>query len=221
MKRAIPPTPDPPPEAPGPPAAALADDRDEDLQLRDAVVGGEPGAAERLFRRHFDALYDFVHFRAGADRAAVEDLVQDTFLIALDRLDRFDGRSSLHAWMCGIAKNKLRELRRRRRPRPIADVLEETDGEIDSILAEVQREELPDQVLERAETAELVGATLSSLPPDYREALTAKYVDGLSVREIGTRSGRGEKATESLLTRARTAFGKVFALLADRRGELT
>ena len=59
-------------------------------------------------------------------------------------------------------------------------------------------------MLERAETAELVGATLSSLPPDYRDALTAKYVDGLSVREIGSRTGRGEKAAESLLTRARS-----------------
>lgn len=203
-----------PPHEPSQPSGARADD----LALRDAVVAGVAGAAERLFERHFGALYDFVHYRAGAERSQVEDLVQETFLIAFDRLDRFDGRSSLHSWMCGIAKNKLRALRRRRRPRPIADVLEDVDDDIDSILVDVERTELPDAALERAETAELVGATLSSLPPAYRDALTQKYVDGLSVREIGARSGRSEKATESLLTRARTAFGRVFALLADRGG---
>ncbi|WP_419191709.1 RNA polymerase sigma factor [Engelhardtia mirabilis] len=206
--------------SPDSPAAAPDATHADDLRLRDAVVGGDAQAAEDLFRRHFDALHDFVHFRAGSDRGAVEDLVQETFLVALDRLDRYDGRSSLHTWMCGIAKNKLRELRRRRRPRPIADLLEEADDEIDAILSRIHHEELPESVLERAETAELVGATLSSLPPDYREALTAKYVDGLSVREIGARGGRSEKATESLLTRSRTAFGRVFSLLANRRGGL-
>ena len=46
----------------------------------------------------------------------VEDVVQDTFLVALERLACFDGRSSLHTWLCGIAKNKIRTARRRARP---------------------------------------------------------------------------------------------------------
>ena len=85
----------------------------------------------------------------------------------------------------------------------------------------MDREPLPDWVLERRETRELVGATLSSLPPDYRSALVAKYVDGQSVSEIGAGLGRGEKAAESVLTRARLAFspigihGFLFAAIVD------
>ena len=189
-----------------------------DLALRDAAVGGDRGAAEELFRRHFEGLYDFVHYRSGGDRQATEDLVQETLLVALDRLPTYDGRASLQTWLAGIARNKLRELRRRRRPRPLADVLLEADDEILDVLARVEAEPLPEWALEREETREMVGATLSSLPADYREALTAKYVDGLSVREIGLRSGRSEKATESLLTRARKAFGEVLGLVARRSG---
>ncbi len=189
-----------------------------DEALRARVLSGDRVAAEDLCRRHLDGLYEFVHYRVGGDRATVEDLVQETFLVALEKLADFDGRSSLHTWLCGIAKNKIRTERRRRRPKPLEDVLDEADDEIDAILAQVAREPLPDWVLERQETRDLVGATLSSLTPEYRDALVAKYVDGLSVAEIAERDGRGLKATESRLQRARVAFARVFELVARKRG---
>jgi RNA polymerase sigma-70 factor (ECF subfamily) len=191
-----------------------------ELALRDRILAGERGAAARLLDRHLDALYEFVHWRVGGDRQLAEDVVQDTFLVALDRLRTFDGRSSLHTWLCGIAKNRLRTERRRRRPASIEDLLEEADPEIDALLAAVDREPLPDWILERAETQELVGATLSSLPPDYRAALLGKYVEELSVEELARGAGKSVKSTESTLHRARLAFARVFQLLAKRRGEL-
>ena len=191
-----------------------------DLSLRDRILSGDRGAAEVLLAEHLDPLYRFVHFRLGGNEQRVEDLVQDTFLVALERLRGFDGRSSLHTWLCGIAKNKIRDVRRTRRLRSLEDAIEEADPEIDAILAEISREPLPDRVLERAETRELVGATLSSLPPEYAAALVQKYVEGRSVAEIAREHGKGEKAVESVLTRARLAFARVFELLAKKRGGL-
>jgi len=192
----------------------------DDLALRDALLAGNRVAAEGFFRRHLDPLYEFVHYRVGGDRGAAEDVVQDTFLTAIERLGAFDGRSSLYTWLCGIARNKIRTHRRRLRPMPLEDVLAEADPEIEALLASIEREPLPEEVLERDETRALVGATLSSLPPDYRDALVQKYVDELSTAEIAARSGKGEKAAESTLHRARLAFGKVFTLLARKRGGL-
>ncbi|MBK7877420.1 MAG: sigma-70 family RNA polymerase sigma factor [Planctomycetes bacterium] len=189
-----------------------------DLALADRLRRRAPGAAEELLERHLDPLYAFVHFRVGGDRHRAEDLVQETFLTALERIAGYDARASLHAWLCGIARNKLRSERRRARPRSLEDALEAADPEIDLILSEVARTPLPDAVLERRETRELVGATLSSLPLAYRESLLAKYVDGLSVAEIAARSAKSEKAAESTLTRARVAFARVFELLAKKRG---
>ena len=191
-----------------------------DLAARNRILAGDRREAEQLFRGHLDALYEFAHFRVGGDRALAEEVVQDTFVTAFERLSTYDGRASLHAWLCGIARNKVREHRRRRRGRPIDEVLAESDAEIDNILAQVSREPLPDWVLEQAETRELVGATLSSLPPEYREALVGKYVDELTTAEVGLRLGKGAKAAESTLTRARLAFARVFELLARRRGEV-
>ena len=191
-----------------------------DQELVERVLAGDREAAGELFERHLDGLYEFVHYRLSGDRALVEDVVQDTFLVAIESLASFDGRSSLHTWLCGIAKNKLRTHRRRRRPVPLEEVLEDSALEIDQILAQIEREPLPEEVLERAETRELVGATLSSLPPEYKRALLAKYVDDKSVAEIAAAAGKSTKSAESTLTRARAAFARVFELLARRRGGL-
>lgn len=191
-----------------------------DAALRDRILGGDRAAAEALFQRHLEPLYEFCHYRLGGERSSTEDVVQDTFLTALEGLGGFDARSSLHTWLCGIAKNKIRALRRRRQPLALEDVLEQSQVEIDALLARIETEDLPGWVLEERETRELVGATLSSLPPDYRQALSRKYLDGTSVRELAAETGKSEKAVESTLTRARTAFGRVFELIARRRGGL-
>ena len=71
----------------------------EEVAIRNRILDGDEEAAEAFFRRHLDALYEFVHYRVGGDRATAEDVVQDTMLVALDRLKAFDGRSSLHTWL--------------------------------------------------------------------------------------------------------------------------
>ena len=192
----------------------------DDLLARDRILAGDRDQAEQLFERHLDALYEFVYYRVGKDVATTEDIVQDTILVAFERLSDFDGRSSLHTWMCGIAKNKIRSRSRKRRPISVEDLLARSDADIDEILANIEREPLPDEVLESSETEDLVGATLSSLPPGYRDALRAKYVDGKSVTELAHASGKHPKALESTLHRARQAFSRVFQLLARRRGGL-
>jgi RNA polymerase sigma factor (sigma-70 family) len=195
-------------------------DPSPDSYLRSELLESRPGATERLLESHLDALYAFVHFRLGGRQSEVEDVVQETFAAALAGMASFDGRSSLYGWLCGIARNKLRASRAKARPRSLEQALEESDPEIDEILAEVAREPLPAEVLERRETRELVGATLSSLPGDYREALLSKYVEGLSTEQLARRVGKSAKAAESTLTRARNAFARVFELLAKRRGGL-
>ncbi|MFT5051583.1 MAG: RNA polymerase sigma-70 factor (ECF subfamily) [Chlamydiales bacterium] len=188
----------------------------DDLALRDRILRGDRAQAEDLFRQQIDTLYEFVYYRVGKQTALAEDVVQDTIMVAFERLMDFDGRSSLHTWMCGIAKNKIRTQARKRRPVPIEDLLAESEGEIDAILTRIEQEPLPDEVIEARETRDLVGATLSSLPPHYREALTAKYIEGETVGQLSRRSGRNPKAVESTLHRARQAFSRIFQMLAAR-----
>ncbi|MFT7540487.1 MAG: RNA polymerase sigma-70 factor (ECF subfamily) [Gammaproteobacteria bacterium] len=217
------------PHNPLPPTANDSDSDPEALprtlsapeqRLRDLVALGDEAAAEEFVHLHLDDLYEFVHYRVGGDRGLAEDVVQDTFIVALERMGGFEGNSSLHTWLCGIARNKLRTHRRKRRPLPLEDVLLEADADIDRILSDIEHSPLPDWALERQETQDLVGATLSSLTQEYRAALVGKYMDGTSVRAIAEHLGKGEKAAESTLQRARVAFSKVFTMLSAKRGGL-
>ena len=73
--------------------------------------------------------------------------------------------------------------------------------------------EAPDSDADRRELARLIQVTMDSLPTVYADALEWKYIDGLSVAEIGVRLGRGHKAAESLLNRARDSFRDGFSIL--------
>jgi RNA polymerase sigma-70 factor (ECF subfamily) len=77
---------------------------------------------ERLRRRDFDAFAEAVRDRArrllraarasGFAQPEAEDMVQDVFTTFLERLDSFEGRSQLRAWLFGILPRKALELRR-------------------------------------------------------------------------------------------------------------
>ena len=92
------------------------------------------------------------------------------------------------------------------------------DRELLSLYARLDSEPFADEVLLREETRELVNATMSQLPPHYREALEAKYVTGKSVRDLAAVWDTSEKAVESQLTRARKAFRATFLALTRNLG---
>jgi RNA polymerase sigma-70 factor (ECF subfamily) len=192
----------------------IGTDRNEERALVGAILAGDHDALDRFHARTAESLYRFVHYRVGGSTPEAEDVVQETFLSALEGLHRFEGRSSLQTWLEGIARHHIAKRRRKRSRERVADLLEELDPEIEALLADLSREELPDELLERAETEDLVGAAMSSLPAHYQELLREKYVDSLPVDEIARRRAASPKSVESTLGRARKAFQKTFELLA-------
>jgi len=70
---------------------ALADDR----------------AFESWHRRTLPRVYSYLLSRCAGDVTLAEELTQQTFIAAIDRRSRFDGRSDAITWLCGIARHKL------------------------------------------------------------------------------------------------------------------
>lgn len=191
---------------------------DDETRLARAIVAGDPRSLEEFHQRYSESVYRFVFYRLDGHVADVEEVVQDTFLAALQGLHRFRGNSTLFTWLCGIAKNHISRMRRRRGRERLADVLESSDAEIRGMVGRLELADLPEAALEREETEDLVGATMASLPISYQGVLVAKYVHALPVNEIARQTGNTPKAIESTLTRARIAFRRAFELLAGRLG---
>jgi RNA polymerase sigma-70 factor (ECF subfamily) len=70
-----------------------------------------PGSVDEVYERYFDFVWRNVR-RMGVPEGAVDDAVQDVFLVVHRRLGEFQGRSSLETWLFGILLRVLKEHRR-------------------------------------------------------------------------------------------------------------
>jgi RNA polymerase sigma-70 factor (ECF subfamily) len=83
---------------------------------------GDPAALGALFDRHHEAVLRFVTRLTGANEDDVDDIVQDTFLVARDAAARFRGGSAVRTWLLGISANVVRHAARSRgRRRALVD----------------------------------------------------------------------------------------------------
>ena len=64
-------------------------------------------AFEAWHRRTLPRVYGYLLSRCAGDVALAEELTQQTYVAAIDRKARFDGRSDTVVWLCGIARHKL------------------------------------------------------------------------------------------------------------------
>lgn len=169
-------------------------------QLRPAALADDAETWRTLLKRAIPMIYGlFVRRRLNPGLA--EELVQQTVFDAMRRRGSFDaGKGTPEQWMLGIARNNLALEMRRRATRPTVD------GDISTYLAGVDTAPLPDEVLEKAETARLVRAAMDELDDREQKVLRTKYLDDLSARTIAQRMGITEKAVHSLLYRARNSL---------------
>lgn len=188
-----------------------------DADWRQAALRGEPGAVQLLAEEAVRPLYGFCLYRVGRNQHLCEEVVQETLLRALRDLQNYDpsrANDNIFPWLTGLARNEIhRVLTREKAAVSLQALWANMDKELLSVFARLDSEPIADELLQREETRELVNATMSQLPPHYREALEAKYVGGKSVRDLAASWRVSEKAAESQLTRARKAFRATFLAL--------
>ena len=177
----------------------------EEQALVDAVLAKDRKAAAEFVSRYADAVYAYVSRRLAPRRDLVEDVVQDVFLAALQKLATFAGQSSIVGWLLGIARHKVEDVYRAqlREPDPLPD-----DGDAPGAGSTVDPglDELIDA--ERAE--EKTRRILERLPAAYSAALLWRYWEQRSIREMAAQTNKTEKAIERLLARARTSFRRLW-----------
>ncbi len=192
-----------------------------DLELR-AAKAGDREAIGRFYDAHVDGLFAFVFYRVGRDQSLAEDVVQETFTRALSRTNDYDAsRGSVGSWLTILSRNVIRDhLRDHKRTNDFQAAWERIDATLAQTFAAMAERPLPGEVLERAETRDLVHMAVANLPEQYRVALTRKYVDGESLETLSGELGLSVDATKSLLARARRAFRDTFATLSANFSEV-
>jgi RNA polymerase sigma-70 factor (ECF subfamily) len=185
-------------------------DRVPDDELVRRTAAGDAEAFGALYRRRRPDVYRFT-LHMTADGAVAEDVVQDVFMTVMQDAGRFDpDRGAVTAWLCGIAKNHLRQrLARDRRLEPLAHDEEpalEAGAEAAGALHD----------LIRAEQVDRLRRAVLALPLRYREVVVLCDLQELSYQDaadaltcaIGTvrsRLHRGRALLSAKLTAASAA----------------
>ena len=164
----------------------------EDRDLAAAIAGsGDEAAFRTLYRRHTPALYRLALRLGGGDEPWAEELVQRSWIRAVEGLGTFGWRSALSTWLGGIAINCARELWREGRGRD--EVLDEQPDRMafsrESSSGAEDRIDL-DRAIER-------------LPRGYRQVFVLHDVGGYTHEEIGGLLGIEAGTSKSQLSHAR------------------
>ncbi len=180
----------------------------ESTELIAAMLKGDERAFTAFFDSYFPRVYRFALPRLGGDADAATEVVQATLVKAMRKLADFRGEASLFTWVCQICRHEVVDWLRAQRRHADKIVLMEDSPALRAAVEAIAAPEMeePGNRYSQAETKRLVRAVLDRLPPRYGDALEMKYIEGLSVDEIGVELGIGTIATQSLLARARVAF---------------
>lgn len=184
-----------------------------DKALVEKMLKGSERAFNQFFETYFSRLLRFAMYRLHGDHALAEDVTQRTLHKAMDKLATFRGEASLYAWLCTFCRHEIGAVLHERNRQPV-DLIEDLPLVRATLESIIDPQAGPEHSARRADVIRLIQVTLDSLPTAYADVIEWKYIDGLSVVEIAQRLGRGRKATESLLGRARESFRDGFATLA-------
>ena len=214
---------------------ASTDSTLQERELLEAARAGDEAAYARLVDPHRGALHAHCYRMLGSVHDA-EDALQEALLRAWRALPRFEGRSSLRAWLYRIATNTSLDVieKRPKRVLPVdhAPPADPREGPGEPIVESVWVEPYPDEKLgvedghaapearfEQREAVELAFiAALQHLPARQRAVLILRDVLGFSAREVAQTLETTTAAVNSALQRAREA---VDARLPERSQQAT
>jgi len=162
--------------------ALPSEGRVDDAELVERARTGDTAAEDAIFRRHVDAVAG-VALRLLRHRAEMEDVVQETFLIALAKLGSLRDQGALRPWLLQIA---VRLVRRRVQQRRVLRFLGLDRGEADSPLNALASEALgPDGWAELA----ALDRALEQVPAEARIAWMLRHVEGEAIEDVAFACG--------------------------------
>ena len=158
---------------------------------------GDRTAFEELVRRTSRLVYARLYLETG-DAHRAEDLLQETFLIAFRSLSRLEDPARFQPWLLKIAQNLVVDAARHDLRLKRAPPRQEPMAKLEQVASSAPR---PEDQLVRQELREQVLAVLRSLPEEYRQPLTLRYLGGADYETISAQLGLSNGSLRGLLHR--------------------
>jgi RNA polymerase sigma-70 factor (ECF subfamily) len=164
------------------------------------VLAGDRDAFRVVVERHSQSLFRLAYRMTGNEQDA-EDVVQETFLRAYRRLNKFEARSSFSTWLYRIAVNCSLDQSRKRRHQDERQL--EPNPELpDPMLALPSTDPSTERLAMSAEVRRKVEATLNELTEKEKASFVLRHYEGMSIEEVGRATGVRPNAAKNNIFRA-------------------
>jgi RNA polymerase sigma-70 factor (ECF subfamily) len=149
---------------------------------------------QSLVRHHHGDVYRYA-FRLAGNQADAEDLTQQTFLVAQQRLHQVRHPERALGWLFAVLRSCYLKNERKRRP-------------VDAAGLELDIESIPEDVTENDIDSQLLQAAIDDLPEDSRLVVVMFYFEGCSYKEIAAQLDIPVGTVMSRLARAKGRLRK-------------
>jgi RNA polymerase sigma-70 factor (ECF subfamily) len=165
------------------------------------LTRGDEGAFDELVNQHNGTL---IRMAMGyvADREVAEEVVQDTWMAVIESLNRFEGRSSLRTWVCGILIHKAKDRGVREKRHTTFSAFEPYDDDNDEAVdpSRFQQagegaghwafppqpwdDQTPEKLLASKQAVDCMQRAIEALPATLKEVLILRDVEGAEAKEV-------------------------------------
>jgi RNA polymerase sigma-70 factor (ECF subfamily) len=164
-------------------AERIAEIQRENLAIAKGLKRNDPELLDRLIEQYQHRLLRYLLFLTGK-REVAEDLFQETWMRVLLRGAQYNGKARFDTWLFTIARNLVIDLSRKRQMASL-DEMSETGEDERPFEVAIDGPSPFEQFATREDRAE-VAEVLLKLEPSYREVLTLRFHEEMSLEEIAT-----------------------------------
>ncbi|WP_442956514.1 RNA polymerase sigma factor SigW [Paenibacillus sp. YIM B09110] len=155
-----------------------------EARLARLSLKGDQGAFAELVSLYQDKLFHMA-YRMLNNRQESEDVVQDTFLRVYKNLDRYDETLKFSTWIYRIATNLCIDRLRKRKPVYSLDAESSEHEGLDGYSMIPSDDRTPETELMLSDTQRIIHQAIETLPPKYKTVMALRYMQDLSLQEIG------------------------------------
>ena len=183
----------------------------EDYKLVDEYLCGNRESGKKLYAKLFegDVLKKYIYKRTAKSVLSIEDkeeIFEETLMVSVEKLDKYNGKSEFKNFVIGIAENKCKEKIRKVSNSKIVEL----DGTKLEYLDDSYYKLDPAIIVIKKEESEKIKKVLSELKPEDREVIILRIINGVKANVISELSGENVEAIYSRYKRAVKKFRKIY-----------
>ena len=161
----------------------------------------DQAALTELYNKTYSSVYYTIKALIKDEDAAL-DILQDSYIKAFKSLDQLKEPEKFNAWIKQIAHNRSIDYLRKTKPLLFTE-MESTDSDMPLEFEDTNTDNLPEEIIDKDETARLIREILNDLPDEQRAVISMFYYEQMSVKEISQELGVSENTVKSRLNYGR------------------